>query len=71
MKKSYYLNKDLILGAINAQNKNVSQFCKEVGVNRCNFYQYLNRAYSSPRSRIFNKIAEVLGIAYSLLWTEE
>lgn len=71
MKKKYYLNKDLILGAICSQNKTVSAFCEEVSINRCNFYQYLNRAYESPRSRVFTKIAKALDIPESLLWKEE
>lgn len=69
--KNYYLNKDLILGAIVSQGKTVSAFCAEVGVNRCNFYQYLNRPYNAPRSRVFSKVAKALGLAESLIWTEE
>lgn len=71
MKKTYYLDKDLILGAICSQNKTVSAFCAEIGVNRCNFYQYLGRSYSAPRSRVFTKIAKALDIPESLLWKEE
>ena len=67
----YYINKDLVLGAICSQNKTVSAFCKEIGINRCNFYQYLNRPYEAPRSRVFSKVAKALGILESLIWTKE
>ena len=71
MQKMYYLNKDLILGAICSQGKTVSGFCADIGVNRCNFYQYLSRAYLRPRSRVFSKVAKELGLSESLIWTTE
>ena len=67
----FYLNKNLILGTICSQGKTVSAFCKEIGVNRCNFYQYLSRAYKKPRSRIFSKVAQSLGLPEESLWTKE
>ena len=70
MKKSYYLNKDLILGAIFSKGITVTDFCSELGVNRSNFYQYLNREYTAPRSKLFSRVAKTLGFAESLLWSK-
>lgn len=67
----YYINKDLVLGAICSKGKTVTAFCKEIGVNRCNFYQYLNRAYENPRSRVFSRVAQALGLPESQIWTKE
>ena len=69
--KKYYLDKNLILGTISFKEKTVSQFCKEIGVNRCNFYIYLNRGYKAPRSLFVSKVCNALGLKESLVWREE
>ena len=69
--RKYYLDKNLILGTIAFQEKTVSQFCKEIGVNRCNFYQYLNRGYTARRSIFVSKLCKALNIKENLIWEAE
>lgn len=69
--KKYFLDKNLILATIFHKEKTVKQFCKEIGVNRCNFYQYLNRGWTSKRSPFVYKICKALDISESLVWEVE
>lgn len=71
VKKIYYVDKNLILGLISAQQKTVSQFCKELGCSRVNLYVALNKGYTKPRSLFMSKVIEALDIQDSLVWSEE
>lgn len=71
MKKLFFPNKDYILGTISLKQKTVGEFCKEVGVERANFYKALNHGYEAPRSRIISKVAKALNLVEGLIWTEE
>ena len=67
----YYINKNLILGTISANQKTVTDFVKEIGISRPRFYLALNAAYTKPRSRCISKIAKQLGISEVLIWQED
>ena len=71
VRKIYYVDKNLILGAINSKQKTVSQFCKELGCSRVNLYVALNKGYTKPRSLFMTKVIEALGLIDSLVWYEE
>lgn len=68
--KKYYVNKDLILGTIYRVGKSVSEFVKELGCSRVNFYCALNRIYTRPRSHIITRIANLLKLDEQLIWSE-
>lgn len=67
----YYVNKDFVLGTITFKGLTVSQFCKEIGVERSNFYVALNKGYHAPRSRTITKVIIKLGVSEGLVWKKE
>lgn len=71
MKEIYYVDKNYILGTISAKQKTVSDFCRELGCSRVNFYVALNRGYKAPRSLFINKVIKKLDLIESLVWTKE
>ena len=71
IKKIYYVDKELVLGTIMFQEKTVTNFCKELGCSRVNFYAALNRAYTKPRSPFMTKVIKKLGLQDNLVWSEE
>ena len=71
MPKKYYIDKNYVLGTIAAQQKTVSEFCKELGCSRVNFYVALNRGYKAPRSVFISSVINKLNLVESLVWTNE
>ena len=71
MQKIYYVDKNYVLGVISSKQKTVSEFCKEIGCSRVNFYAALNRGYRAPRSLFMSKVIKELDLLDSLVWSEE
>lgn len=71
MAKKYYVDKNYVLGTLSARQKTVSDFVKEIGCSRVNFYQALNRAYTKPRSLFMSKIISALNLDERLVWQDE
>lgn len=69
--KKYYVDKNYVLGTISAHHKTVSEFVKELGCSRVNFYVALNKAYTKPRSLFMSKVIEALKLNESLVWQDE
>lgn len=69
--KKYYVNKDFILGSISRKEMTISNFCKEINIERSNFYVALNKSYHAPRSRTITKVMIKLDLPESLVWREE
>lgn len=70
MKDKYSVNKDYVLGSISLKGLTVSQFCRDLGLNRTNFYIALSKSYSKPRSLVIGKVITALGLSESLVWTK-
>ena len=68
--EKYFVNKNLILGTITAKGKSVSDFCKENGFDRTQFYQALNREYKKPRSVFIARVANALKLSLNLVWED-
>ena len=71
MPKSYHVNKNYVLGVISSKGKTVTQFCKEVGMNRTNFYVAISKGYKAPRSLVISKIIRALDLSEGLTWDKE
>ena len=71
MQKSYHVDKNYVLGVISSKDKTVSQFCKEIGMNRTNFYVAISKGYKAPRSLVISKIVRALDLNESLTWDKE
>ena len=69
--KKYYVDKNYVLGCISARQKTVSEFVKELGCSRVNFYVALNKVYTKPRSLFISKVIAALDLNEILVWTEE
>ena len=69
--KEYYVNKNLILGTIALNGLTVSKFCKDLGIDRTNFYVALNKSYHAPRSIAIGRVIKALGLPESAVWSKE
>ena len=67
----YHVDKNYVLGTITYKGKTVSQFCKELGMNRTNFYKALNKEYRVPRSLVIAKVMKALDLSEDLTWEKE
>lgn len=68
MSKIYYVDKDFVLGTISLKGITVSQFCKDLGINRTNFYVALSKGYRAPRSLVIGRVITALQVPESLVW---